>query len=406
MTGRAAPERTGEGGYVLLALLASSAVIVATLALGLPRMAMQSQRDREQRLIERGEQYQRAIELYYREHNKYPEELEDLEDTDGVRYLRRRDDDPMGETGEWRIIHMGTDGRFEDSLLYDTVKEQPGGGQGAFGALTGDTTAPLPGEFSPPVPGNQAGLVPASTDGSPDPRIGQGPQPLVGSARARTVRESAAPDLAARDRYSQGFDFNTGQVPVGKTESEEPQDRSRMLPSMVPMDENERSAEARYGPNGLPIGSAGGVPGTIPGFPQASGNVGTPPGVPGSPAVANQPGRAAGSGATEMIHRLLTTPRSASQAGVPGAQPAVAVQQVFERGIAGVASTSEELGVKVYEGRQAYSEWEFVFDYRKAAGIAGESPQDQPGGGRAPPGTQSGSSSRGISSRSGIRPRR
>lgn len=80
-----------------------------------------------------------------------------------------------------------------------------------------------------------------------------------------------------------------------------------------------------------------------------------------------------------MIHRLLTTPRAPGQAGGQG--PA-AVQQVFERGIAGVASTSEELGIKVYNGREAFNEWEFVFDYRDAAGTqGGAAPQArQPGG--------------------------
>ena len=48
--------------YVLVALLASSAIMLATLALAIPRMAVQSQRIKEETLVYRGKQYQRAIE--------------------------------------------------------------------------------------------------------------------------------------------------------------------------------------------------------------------------------------------------------------------------------------------------------------------------------------------------------
>ena len=38
---------------------------------------------------------------------------------------------------------------------------------------------------------------------------------------------------------------------------------------------------------------------------------------------------------------------------------------MFERGIAGVASQGEGSGVRRYNGKETYVEWEFVFDYRK-----------------------------------------
>ena len=48
-------------------------------------------------------------------------------------------------------------------------------------------------------------------------------------------------------------------------------------------------------------------------------------------------------------------------AGVSAPNQAATVPR-FERGIAGVASTSEATAVKVYNGKTAYNEWEFVFD--------------------------------------------
>ena len=73
--------RRDQGGFVLLTLLFTAAAIAIQLAISLPRAAMEAQRIREEKLIYRGEQYKRAIELYYRKHQKYPQELDDLEDT-------------------------------------------------------------------------------------------------------------------------------------------------------------------------------------------------------------------------------------------------------------------------------------------------------------------------------------
>ena len=373
--------RSGREGYALLALLASSAILLAGLALSLPRMAMQSQRGKEERLIERGEQYRRAIQLYYREHNKYPRELEDLEDTDGVRFLRRRYEEPMGETGEWRIIHMGTDGRFEDSLLYDLARPGTGQGMGPFGASGPELSAGPEGSGLP----TQAGT--SGFAGFADPRAAPGPQPLVGAARARAARESAAPDLATRNRYSQGFEFNANQAAGSLQEADgqpgAPPDYSRMLPSNVPMDENDPRRTNPYGiagqpgRNAVPSGPRGGPSGAnqgIAGGAGVSGPVaaGSAPQPPGNPA-----GLASGSGAAQMINRLLTSPRPGGLAGQASTQTPVATAPVFERGIAGVASETEEFGVKVYGGKEHYHEWEFVYDYRKdadARGNAGGAP--------------------------------
>lgn len=375
----------GEGGYALLALLASSAMLLAGLALSLPRMAMQAQRVREERLIERGEQYRRAIELYYREHNKYPEELEDLEDTDGVRYLRRRYPEPMGETGEWRIIHMGRDGRFEDSLLHDRAK--PGQEQGQGIEPLGAVGAGLAGVTVGSMPPSQSGPGPPGLAGFDDPRTAGGPQPLVGAARARAARASAAPDLAARDRYSQGFEFDASQAPGALQEGGdvpgEPPDYSRMLPSTVPMNENDPRRASPYGVVGQP-GQGTGPRGTLAGLPGTGGDAARgardPGPAPASQFPGNPAGLAAGSGAAEMINQLLTSPRPGGLEGQSAMQAPAASAPVFERGIAGVASQGENLGVKVYGGKEAYNEWEFVFDYRKDSGT-----QAQPAG----PGAQS-----------------
>ena len=384
--------RNGQEGYVLLALLVTSAILLAGLGLSVPRMALQSQRVKDTQLIERGEQYRRAIELYYREHNKYPQDLDDLEDTDGVRYLRRRYPDPIGETGEWRLIHMGTDGRFEDSLLLDTEKDRRDGGLGqAFGSPVGlGLTAPITSQAAP-----AAEEVPGARPIASDPRDPFLPQTPVHLERFQAVRESAAPDLADSTRYSQGFEFNPAEGGPAPAPAEPP-DYSRMLPSQVPMDENQRRF-ATLDPTAAMTGSDQDPrPGTLPrpGAPQQGSGAAPDPRTGLSRAAVS------GSGAPEMINRLLTTPRTGGIAGPAApATPAAAVQR-FERGIAGVASKSEATGVKVYNGKKTYNEWEFVYDYRQnpgADGVAGGLqlgvPNQVP---NPPPGRQIGPPQRGL----------
>ena len=375
-------QRGPESGYALLALLASSAILLAALALSIPRMAMQAQRVKDTQVIERGKQYERAIKLYYREHKKYPEELDDLEETDGVRYLRRRYKDPLSRTGEWRLIHMGEDGRFEDSLLYDLEDEETsrqtagfqGGGFGGQGARLGSGSGGLG--------GGATGMSLQSTAGIDQSRMQremQQPQslqgPAVGPNRASIARESAAPDLVAATRYSQGFGFdpNAPEPPDADGIDVERLDRAMMLPSAVPMDENDPFQRDPFDPYRIdrrgrnPTASQFGAfgPGRFPGDPATQEPPGAPRGAAEGAVAANQAGLAAGSGAAAVVNRLLTTPRGRNSQSQFGPQQPGATVQVFERGIAGVASQGEGAGVRRYNGKETYVEWEFVYDYRK-----------------------------------------
>ena len=58
-------------------------LMAATIALMLyrqmPRVAFESERDKEQLLIDRGEQYKRAIQLYVNANRRFPSSIADLE---------------------------------------------------------------------------------------------------------------------------------------------------------------------------------------------------------------------------------------------------------------------------------------------------------------------------------------
>jgi hypothetical protein len=79
-----------------------------------------------------------------------------------------------------------------------------------------------------------------------------------------------------------------------------------------------------------------------------------------------QPGSNA---AADMIRRMLTQPR-------PGGAPAPSGMMGMNlNGIAGVASTVEQTGIKLYNERDKYNEWEFLYDLsqdRKRAAAMGQ----------------------------------
>ncbi len=111
--------RESQQGYALLMIFLMAALIALMLYQQLPRVAFESEREKEQLLIDRGEQYTRAIQLYYLANNRtYPTSLDDLEKQER-RFLRRRFVDPFTGKAEWRIIH--TNGGF----LTDSLVQKP-----------------------------------------------------------------------------------------------------------------------------------------------------------------------------------------------------------------------------------------------------------------------------------------
>lgn len=138
--------RSGESGFAMLFVFVMAASAAWLFYRELPRIAFERQREKEQLLIERGEQYRRAIQLFVRKFNRYPAELSQLEKTSNIRFLRRRYKDPMTGKSEWRLIHAGPGGVLLDSLLNKPAgpeKEESKPAEAA-GALEGGAQGPQP----------------------------------------------------------------------------------------------------------------------------------------------------------------------------------------------------------------------------------------------------------------------
>jgi len=85
-------------------LLVAMAVMAILMSAALPTWRQAAQREREEELIFRGEQYARAIELYQRRYaNAFPQNFDLLIEQ---RFLRKKYKDPMVEDGEFQLLYQ------------------------------------------------------------------------------------------------------------------------------------------------------------------------------------------------------------------------------------------------------------------------------------------------------------
>jgi hypothetical protein len=98
----------------------------------LPVVAFEGERRKEEVLIERGNQYARAAKLYVRKFQTFPPSIDALENTNRMRFLRKRYVDPYSGKDDWRFLHAGPGGVITDSK----VKQTGSGLNGAAGSST------------------------------------------------------------------------------------------------------------------------------------------------------------------------------------------------------------------------------------------------------------------------------
>jgi hypothetical protein len=319
------PRRRRDSGFALLLVFAMAAIVGIMLYLELPRASFEAERAREEVLIRRGEEYKHAIKLFYRRFQRYPPSIDALENTNNIRFLRQRYKDPMTGKDEWRLIHAGPGGLFTDSLTQKPTQQPQQ---------------------------NKDSMITSVSD-------------MVASSNSDSQQQQAVVSMVPRRRASEGVQGppgadNPGNPDLGQTA---PPDQSAQLP---PVD------------SGQP-----GQPGTMPGFqPGQPGQPGMP--FSGQPGQAGQPGMMPGFQAglaTNPAGMTAPNPTDSSTAG-PGLAPVpgMIVNQLrnppgqnllgggamtIGGGIAGVASTMEATGIKIYNDHKKFNEWEFIYDPRK-----------------------------------------
>jgi type II secretory pathway pseudopilin PulG len=268
-------KRGREAGYTLLMVVFLVAIMSVMAMAAAPNLLTQGRREKEAEMIWRGQQYQRAILLYYTKFGKYPTKIEDLtKQTNGVRFLRQAYPDPMNkDDGSWRFIYMGPNGMLIGSLRPTNLLQNALSSQGVQGLslLTGGGTQPLaplgsastqqqtPGmSGTTGMPGMGQQLPTNTTTGNP---LESQPQPLMGPVLGGNIvgvgskiKKSSLKVYLGGDTYEQ-WEFvanTTGQQTV--------------LPGQTPVNPNANPNGAPNGtaPNGADPNAPGAPPPVIP----------------------------------------------------------------------------------------------------------------------------------------------
>jgi type II secretory pathway pseudopilin PulG len=104
-------------GYAFVVLMIAVTLLLISLTAALPSVYTAAQREKEEELIFRGNQYARAILMFRAKFGRFPNSVDELlKRTNGIRFLRHDFKDPMTKKGNWRFIHADARGVVLDSL--------------------------------------------------------------------------------------------------------------------------------------------------------------------------------------------------------------------------------------------------------------------------------------------------
>src|SRR5579864_1238785 len=150
--------RRGEKGFALIFVLFLVALLIVGGSVVFVNRLTEGKRQKEAETIWRGQQYARAIGLYYRKFGRFPTNVDDLvKEQNGVRFLREPYKNPMNkEDGSWRFIYVTPTGQLIGSVRYTSLQQMAFlDKQRQLGIATGT-----------PAAGSAAGVPGAATDNS------------------------------------------------------------------------------------------------------------------------------------------------------------------------------------------------------------------------------------------------
>jgi type II secretory pathway pseudopilin PulG len=148
--------RNRQRGYMLITLMLALALITIGLLTVLPEIGQQIRRDREEEMRHRGTAYMRAIQHFYKKFGRYPSRVEELENTNNLRFIRKPYKDPInrdpatGKERDFKLLHQ-TDislnngpvlGQIPGQVLPGQGGRQGQGGLGGLGGMQGGLGGP------------------------------------------------------------------------------------------------------------------------------------------------------------------------------------------------------------------------------------------------------------------------
>lgn len=362
--------RRSEGGFALLLVYLMAAMIAILFLLELPRVAFETQRQRELLLMDRGREYEIAVKKYYKKTNQFPPTMEALDNTNQVRFLRHHFVDPMTRKDDWKILKAGPGG-----VVIDPDSDKNGQSQ-SFNPFLNN-----PGEKNL-LPGQENINPGLKTRGSDKPLTDSTGQ--AGQFNPNDPNRPPDPTLLAGQKPP--LPGQPGQFPgqPGQTIPGQPGQNTPGQPPTTPGGGlgNSPANSGSFNPylNNGSVAPPG--PGGQPN-PNDLANRGASPNQPNTfqgprPGINNGPGTPAGdaNAAINSINNQLFNPQAGN----------AAAGNVLNGGIAGVASKSKINSILVYREKRRYDKWFFTFDLQrelqKAAGggVPGQQQQPQNGG--------------------------
>ena len=311
-----------DAGFSLAALIFFAAAASILAAAAVPAYQMQAKREREKELMFRAAEYTRAIQKYQRKFGVYPSSIDQLVQTNGLRFLRRAYKDPI--TGkDFRLLRINPDGSISGSKLFSpninnrplfgntqTFGQQPGqqpGGQQPPGVQAADLQQQPGGRqqgLQQSQFGQQQGLQQSQfgqqqglqqpqfgqQQGLQQPQFGQQPSatPQQGQQPQQSLQSSAQSQMQAAPLRPFATIGNGGNSPIsggGVVGVASDSDETSVMVYNRRQKYSEWEFIAIAGQTGPQPGQSPQVPGQIPGGPTQAN-----PQVPGTPTLAPQPG--------------------------------------------------------------------------------------------------------------------
>jgi len=197
---------------MMITLMLAVALMMIGLLAVLPDLKQRVQRDREEELRHRGTAYMRAIQHFYKKFNRYPTRLEELENTNNLKFLRKRYKDPMstdpktGKEKDFKLLHQQ-----DISLNNGPLLGQPPTGPNGPGGLPGPT-----GDISqtggPPKTSGAGGQTSESGDSGNSSSGGSSSSNPEASANSNSFGSSAPNSSAGSSSGFNGPTFGGGPI--------------------------------------------------------------------------------------------------------------------------------------------------------------------------------------------------
>ena len=193
-----------DAGFMLAAVIVLVFLVLLTLTIAAPKIAMGLKREREIEAQHRANQYVRAIRLYSLKFNhQYPGSIEQLQKSNNQRFLRQKYLDPLTGKDDWRLIHVGENKTKVKGFFGEDLPGLAGGLGSAAGLQSGPGTATTGSSSTSQF--NNSGIGGASQGSSQAGGIGNG-----GTGTGATSGTGSTGSNAGTGTSSQSADSLTG----------------------------------------------------------------------------------------------------------------------------------------------------------------------------------------------------